>query len=139
MMSEAFFEFMDNVFFSGEGVLYTIDFTQPLRDTTASTAIADGIVVVATPDDGMDKSTVMAIAEDDLCIFFRNAVIVLRAFGDENITVHAKHDFRLNGIIAFLCNLTAGTGTNRQFRRHIHDLFSFFSLEQIRSLQLLPP
>jgi hypothetical protein len=128
-MSKVLSELLDNVFFSNEGVLNAVDFTQPLRDTTASATITDGVVVVATPDDGVDEPTIVAIAEDDLCLFFCNAAIVLRAFGDKDIAVHAKHDFRLNGVITFMCDLTAGAGTNRQFCRHFHDFFGFFSPE----------
>ncbi len=139
MTSKVLPEFLNDILFPHKGVLDAIDLTQPQWDTTASATIADGIVVVATPDDGMDKSTIMTIAEDDLCLFFCNATIVLRAFGDKDIAVHTEHDFRLNGVVTFLGDLTAGAGTNRQFRRHIHDFFGFFSLEQICPLQFPPP
>ena len=51
----------DEVITSGEGATYSILLTQPQRDTAAGAAIAYGVEILPAFDDGMNKTSLVAL------------------------------------------------------------------------------
>jgi hypothetical protein len=132
-------EFFDNILFSDEGSLNTVGFAQAQRHTTAGTTITDGIIVITTFNNGMDESTVMAIAQDIFGVCLRNKMIVLRTLCDKDIAVHPEHNFRPDWIFTLVRDLAARAGTDRQFRRHVHNFFRLLGIEQVSPRKPFPP
>jgi len=139
MVDKTLAEFMDNVLIPDEGILNTVGFAQAQRHTTAGTTITDGIVIVTAFNNGVDESTVMAIAQDIFGVCLRNKMIVLRTFSDKDIAIHPEHNFRPDWIFTLVRDLAARAGTDRQFRRHIHNFFRLLSFEQVSPRKPFPP
>ena len=107
-------ENLNNVVISGEGTANSVLLAQPQGDTTAGTAIADCVIALTAFDDGMDKTSLVALSQDILGFLLGYLAIIIRSFFYEYITTESEHYLRVYRVVTMSKHGTTGAWTQRQ-------------------------